>query len=468
MTTPHVAVVGAGVSGLATAWRLHREGASVVVLEQAPRTGGALWRRAIPGAPTGLVVDVGAEAMLARRPEATALAEEVGLGDDLVDPATTRAAIYSRGLLHPMPPGTVMGVPGDVDAVRGLLTEEELAAVASEPLRAHSPVHADVDVASWVAGRVGRPVVDRLVEPLLGGVYAGHADRLSLRATLPSLWPVAAAGESVVRSIAERTTGGTAAGGAVFAGIRGGVARLTEQLTRWLCEGATVRTGSCVHAIERRPVGFRLRVGPRPTPEHVDVDAVVLALPPRRAARLLGEAAPRAAERLATVRTASTAVVTAVLPGGAFDGLADGGPLSGVLVPPVEGHLVKAMTFSSAKWAWVREAAGGREVLRLSVSREGEEQVLQRSDADLAAAALADAGHILGRRLAPSAVLVTRWGGGLPQYRVGHVEAMDAVRSAVASVPGLAVAGSTYDGLGIPACISTADAAARAVLGTAG
>lgn len=467
MTSLRVAVVGAGVSGLAAAWRLHREGAAVVVLEQAPRTGGVLWRRAVPGGPPGLVVDVGAEAMLARRPEALALAEEVGLGGELVEPATTRAAVYSRGTLHPMPVGTVMGLPGDADALRGLLTDEEVADVAAEPLRTHEPVQGDVDVASWVAGRVGQGVVDRLVEPLLGGVYAGHADRLSLRATLAPLWPVAVSGESVVRSVAARATGGTAAGGAVFAGIRGGVARLAERLTERLREDAVVRTSSCVHALEHRPGGFRLRVGARPTPEDLDVDAVVLALPPRRAARLLTDEVPAAAASLGTVRTASTALVTAVLPSGAFDGLAGGAPLSGVLVPPVEGRLVKAMTFSSAKWAWVREAADGREVLRLSVGREGEEQVLQRPDDDLAAAALADAAAVLDRPLTPSAVLVTRWGGGLPQYAVGHVEAMAAVRAAAASVPGLALAGSVYDGLGIPACISTADAAARAVLETA-
>lgn len=468
MTAARVAVVGAGISGLAAAWRLHREGASVVVLEQASRTGGVLWRRALPGGPAGLVVDVGAEAMLARRPEAVALAEEVGLGDDLVEPATTRAAVLSRGRLHPMPPGTVMGVPGDPEALRGLLTDEEVATAAAEPARRHVPVEDDVDVASWVAGRVGPAVVERLVEPLLGGVYAGHATRLSLRATLPALWPVAASGTSVVTSVAERAVGGTAAGGAVFAGIRGGVARLAEQLTSRLAREQTVRTSACVHALERREHGFRLLVGPRPHPEVVDVDAVVLALPPHRAARLLSDHAAAAARSLSAVPTASTAVVIAVLPAGAFEGLADGAPLSGVLVPPVEEHLVKAMTFASAKWAWVREAAQGGEVLRLSVGREGEEQLLHRSDGDLAAAALADAATVLDRPLTPSAVLVTRWGGGLPQYGVGHVETVARVHAEVATLPGLALAGSAYDGLGIPACIGTAEAAARAVLDATG
>lgn len=462
MSRPLVAVVGAGVSGLAAAWRLQASGrCDVVVLEQSHRTGGVLLRGPVPGGPDGLVVDLGAEAMLARRPEALDLVAELGLQADVEHPVTTRAAVWSRGALRPMPAGTVMGVPGDPAALAGLLDDDEVAVAAAEPPGSWEPVDGDVDVAGWVSARVGRAVVDRLVEPLLGGVYAGHADRLSLRATVPQLWPVARSGGSVVRAVAQSAGVGTAAGGPVFAGLRGGVARLAEELTSRL----DVRTRTAVHRVERLPgKGFRLHTGARPDPRVVDVDGLVVALPPGRAGRLLADVVPNAAADLSTVRTASMALCTVVLPPGAFDGLAGGGPLSGVLVPPVEGRLVKAMTFSSAKWAWVRAAAGGHEVLRMSVGREGEEPVLQRPDADLLAAALADAAELLGRRLEPLAATVTRWGGALPQYGVGHVDLVARVRAAVQAVPGLALAGATYEGVGIPACIASADAAAAQVL----
>ena len=189
-TARRVVVVGAGISGLAAAWRLSRRspGTEVIVLEGAPEVGGKL-RVAEIG---GLTVDVGAESVLARRPEAVALIAEAGLGDDLVHPVpTATASVLARGRLHRLPAGTVMGVPGSLavlPGLAGLLTTAEVDRVAAEPTIDAPAVVEDVDVASWVAGRMGRAVVDRLVEPLLGGVYAGHADQLSLAATVPALW----------------------------------------------------------------------------------------------------------------------------------------------------------------------------------------------------------------------------------------------------------------------------------------
>lgn len=451
-----MAVVGGGVSGLVAALRLASAGASVVVLEQTARLGGVLRL----GEVGGVRVDVGAESLLARRPEAVGLVREVGLGDDLVHPATARAAVWSRGALHPMPSGTLMGVPSDPDALAGLLTADEVARARGERT---APVGDDVDVATAVADRLGPAVVERLVDPLLGGVYAGRAEALSLRATVPALWPAVRDGGSVVEAARAAAAAGAAVSGPVFAGVRGGVGRLPDAVAdRVRAAGGQVRTGACVQSLERRGGGWSLHLGPAGRGDRLDVDAVVLAVPAPAAARLLTGPLPGAARRLGAVRVASLALVTAVLPAGALDAAGEG--LSGVLVPAVEGRLAKAMTFASRKWDWVREAADGRDLLRVSVGRAGEVGPLQRPDDDLAAAALADAAELLGTPLHPEAVAVTRWGGGLPQYDVGHLDLVADVRAAVAAEPGLALAGSVWGGVGVPACVATATAAAAGLL----
>ena len=455
--TPTVAVVGGGVSGLVAAWRLHLGGVRVVVLEQGPRTGGVLRR----GEVGGVTVDLGAESLLARRPEALDLAVELGLGDDVVHPATSRAAVWSRGALHPMPTGTVMGVPSDTSVLAGLLTADEVRRASAEEVA--GPVADDVDVAQVVAHRLGQAVVDRLVDPLLGGVYAGRAEGLSLRATLPALWPAARDGRPLGEAVAAAAAAGATTAGPVFAGLRGGVGRLAEVLVERLrAGGVEVRTGACVQGLSVDATGVTLTLGPAGRGPSVRADGVVLAAPAPAASRLLAPLLPAAGARLGDVRVASLALVTAVLPAGTLDAVAQG--LSGVLVPAVEDRLVKAMTFSSRKWDWVREEAGGRDVLRLSVGRAGEEPTLQRGDPDLLTAALGDAADLLDVPLEPEAALVTRWGGGLPQYDVGHLDLVADVRAQVATLRRVALAGSVWDGVGVPACVATASAAATQLL----
>jgi oxygen-dependent protoporphyrinogen oxidase len=347
--------------------------------------------------------------------------------------------------------------------VAGVLGPEEAALVDAEPDRPHDPVRDDVDVASFVAGRVGRAVVDRVVEPLLGGVYAGSADRLSLRATVPALWDAAVAGRSVVRAAARAAAAGSATQAPVFAGVRGGVGRLPVAVADALvAAGAQVRTGATVRRLERRSGGWRLVVGPTTDEQALDVDAVVLATPAAPTSRLLADVSPAAAAALGRVEYASLGIVTAVLP---RRGVAAGLAGSGFLVPPVEGRYIKAATFSSAKWAWLDDGAPDRVVVRASVGRYGEQRDLQAEDADVVARAVADLGSVLGGALpTPLATALTRWGGGLPQYAVGHVDLVDLVRREVARRPGLAVAGAAYDGVGVPACVASGTRAADDVL----
>ncbi|MGH3456690.1 protoporphyrinogen oxidase [Aeromicrobium sp.] len=430
-----VAVVGGGVAGLAAAYALGKAGLDVVVLEGSDRIGGKLRLAEVDG----VTLDVGAEALLARRPEATDLCTEIGLGDAMVHPATSSAAIWTRGALRPMPP-TVMGIPADVDALMesGIVTEKPVSRPAPAP-------HEDVSVGGFVRARVGDEVLDRLVEPLLGGVYAGHADQLSLAAAGA---PILALGDDLLAGAAAAVA--TPRGGPVFAGLEGGLGRLPSALAE--VSGAEVRTGAVVRDIQPAHGAWTLALDDG----QEAVDAVVLATPAPAAARLLADAAPEAAFVLADVTYASMAIVTFVIDGDVEL------PGSGFLVPPVDGTVIKGATFSSQKWAWLAES--GRTVLRASVGRAGGTALLHQDDATVAAAAFADLRTATGHLPDATGWHVQRWGGALPQYEVGHLERVGAVDRAVAAVRGLEVCGAVYQGVGVPAVIGSARGAVRRLL----
>jgi oxygen-dependent protoporphyrinogen oxidase len=452
MSGATVAVVGGGIAGLSAAWELVREDdIRVVVLEAGASVGGKLRSAEV----AGHVVDVGAESMLARRPEGVGLAEELGLGGAVTHPNRVPAAVWSRGRRWPLPPGTVMGVPTDPSTAAGVLTPDEVARAAAE--RVGEPVTGDVSVGDFVADRFGDAVVDRLVEPLLAGVYAGHARRLSLRVTVPALWSAATSGEPLVGRQIDSESGGP-----LFAGYRGGLAALAGDVASVLVgRGVDIRTNATVRELSRCSDGWRLTVGPTTSAVQLHVDGVVLAAPATPTARLLRTTVPVAARLLEGVEYASVAVVTLALPRSAR-GRLDG---SGFLVPPVEPLTIKAATFSSTKWAWLDAAAPEVVFLRASLGRAGEAAVLQHDDADLVRTVVDDLRTVLGPQLPePVDAHVQRWGGALPQYAVGHLDRVRTVLQAVATEPGLGLAGAAYEGVGIPACVASGRRAAREVL----
>ncbi len=452
-----IAVVGAGIAGLSAAWHLvtRHPGHEVVVLDGAPRVGGRLHGARVAGLP----VDVGAEAMLVRRPEGPELLAELGL--DAVHPAHVGASIWSRGARHPMPKGTLMGVPSDPRSVVGLLTPDEVARASDE-----RPVTVDADLAvgDLVERAVGAAVVDRLVEPLLGGVYAGHARRLSAKACVPALYHAAARGSSLTDAARAAAAKAAAADpdAPVFGTLAGGMHRLPGLLTDALERaGARIRLETMVRGLARTRSGWRLTTGPTRDERHLEVDGVVLATPSRPAARLLEPSAPEAAHLIGAVDYASMVIVTYAFETDRATALRGG---SGFLVPPVDGRQIKAATFSSAKWPWLAQARPDLTFARVSFGRHGETAALQREDRDLARAGLADLQEAVAERLpAPVDAHVQRWGGGLPQYAVGHGDRVGAARAAIPGDAALAVAGAAYDGVGIPACVASGRAAADRV-----
>ncbi len=460
---PQVVVVGAGIAGLAAAAALRRErpGLAVTVLEGAPQAGGKLALAEVGG----VRVDVGAESMLNRRPEAVELARRVGLGERLVHPATSAARLWSRGRMHPMPP-TLMGVPTDARALAesGVVSKAGLARAALDAVLPPTRIAGhDVSIGHLIEERFGKEIVDRLVEPLLGGVYAGHAREISARAAVPRVVSLLDEDKSLLRAAAAATRSRSDV--PVFAGLVGGLGQLPAAVAD--AADLDVRTSTTVRGLAHAAGGgWNLVVGSAHDPAVLHADAVVLAAPATATSRLLSEVAPGAALELARVEYASMAIVTLAFRKQDFPPVEG----SGFLVPPVDGRTVKAATFSFGKWDWVREAGRGDGeellVLRCSIGRHREQRVLQVTDEELVQVALDDLADAVGLSVRPVDTHVRRWGGALPQYTVGHLERVARVRAAVARQAGLAVCGATYDGLGIPACISSAERAAAQVLQT--
>jgi oxygen-dependent protoporphyrinogen oxidase len=348
-----------------------------------------------------------------------------------------------------------MGVPSDVAVLRGVLSPGEAARAALDRVLPGPPPGEDISVGRWVGRRLGRAVVDRIVDPLLGGVYGGRADNLSLAATIPQL---PRDERSAVAAARRALPPASTPAGPVFGTLTTGMGSLPVTLRSAIeAHGGGVMTGRAVRRIDRAPDGWQVVHGPTTDEQVLDADAVIVAVPAAATARLLGGVAPNVATEIAAVEAASMAIVTTAWRA------ADSPVLdtSGYLVPAVYRRPVKAVTFASSKWAHLGRPEVA--IVRCSIGRHGELVDLQRDDVDLTAAAVAELTTYAGFRGVPVESRVSRWGGGLPQYAVGHRARVTRIQAAVAAVPGLAVCGATYDGVGLPACVRTAQAAADQV-----
>ncbi|MEV5764131.1 protoporphyrinogen oxidase [Micromonospora sp. NPDC052213] len=455
-----VAVVGGGIAGLAAAVRLRDRAPAdteITVYEQSGTLGGKLRT----GELAGSAVEFGAESFLMRDPAggesaAVALVRRLGLGERIVHPTVGQAALVVDGALRPIPGGTLVGVPGDLERVTTVARPTADADTdAGRPLLGADD---DVSVGALVRARFGDEVVDRLVEPMLGGVYAGRADDLSLVTTMPALARAARVEHTLVGAVrAAQAAAPRSPGTPVFGTLAGGLSTLVRAAAA--ASGATIRRDAAVRELTPTGPGWRLTVGPTRDPELVDVDAVVLAVPARPAARLLGGPAPAAAERVGELDYASVALVTLALPEPELP------ELSGFLVPGTEGLLIKASTFFTTKWGHLRRA-DGLALVRASVGRYGEERQVQRTDEDLAATVHRELSAVLGAPLpAPVAGHVQRWGGSLPQYAPGHADRVAAARAVLrAHHPTLVLAGAGYDGVGIPVCVRSGETAAEEII----
>lgn len=464
---PHVVIIGGGIAGLAAAFFLRDEPVRVTVLEGSSRLGGKLAVSEV----AGVAVDEGAEALYARRPKTTRLIRAAGLGDQITTAGSKSMAIWTRDALRPLPGGQFMGVPSDLDelAKTGLVSADGVARARKDLELPSTDRDGDVSVASYVGGRLGQEVVDRLVEPFLSDAFAGRAEELSFEATLTPLAAASRKHPSLIEAAGSMVTPPLPAGEEPTPGIATlacGLGKLPDVLAeavRAASPGAVVRTGAMVSDLARTDRGWRLTVGSAAEAEYIDADAVIIAVPAGPASGLLAgvSGAGQAAAGLAEIPYASTAIITLAYSRDAFPGGLAGLGYSGYRVPAVDGRLVKAVTFSSVKWPHL---AGELEIVRCQAGRHGEDDLLQRDDADLAATAAAEFAKATGAAGSPVATRVSRWESGLPQYTVGHLGRVAQIRASVAALPGLAVCGAAYDGLGVGTSMASADKAVDQVL----
>jgi oxygen-dependent protoporphyrinogen oxidase len=439
-------VVGGGISGLVAAYRLRvavGPDAPITLFDPADRLGGVLRTERVGGQP----LDVGAEAFIARRPEVPALLAELGLTGKQIGTTGARPLLYSQGRLHPLPTGTLQGIPAQPAALAGLVDEATAARMRDERTRPFTWHRgADPSVADLVGDRFGDQVVSRSVDPLLAGVYAGSAATIGVRSAVPTL---AAALDGGARNLTDavRDALPPPVTGSVFGGIDGGYRVLVDELVR----RARFRWAQvAVERVNRSPRGWDV-VDDEGARHHAD--AVVLAVPAPWLPRLVSDAAPRTAAAARRIAVASTALVALALPGGT--------PLpeqSGVLVATGERLRAKAITLSTRKWG----RRGNVELVRLSYGRFGDELARSAGDEDLLTWAAQDLATVFGVNVEPVDCHVHRWIDAMPQYGPGHGQLVADLRAGLP--PTLAVAGGYLDGIGVPACVASATRAAASLV----
>ncbi len=504
---PVVAVVGGGIAGLAAAWELVTAGAAagsgpepeVHVLEASDRIGGKMRSTEF----AGRRVDLAADGFLARRLEATDLCAELGLEDTLVAVGASGASIWARGRLRMMPEGLNLGVPTRWWPLfrSGILSPIESIGVAKDLVKPHlrtGMTFGDRSVGQIVGDRLGRPVVERMVDPLVGGIQAGGVDELSAAATFPVLIAASDQPGSLMRRLGRvmRRPGTSAsappsppATSPAFWSLPDGTASLADLLAAELQRrGVVVHTSVAVEAIDQTggrgpgPSRWRLALGGRAPTSAVDgngsgpgtvggdlaADGLVLAVPATEAAVLLAPHAPVAAGMLSTIRYASVAVVTLALPRGAVTAPLRG---TGFLVPrtsTIDGRpsLITGATYLSRKWPNLSRPDD--ELIRASVGRYGDERHALMDDAELTASVLGELDTLLGVRHPPLHASVTRWEDALPQYEVGHLLRVGRIDQDVAGLDAVGIAGAALRGVGIPACIGSGRVAAQRVLASLG
>jgi oxygen-dependent protoporphyrinogen oxidase len=466
-----VVVVGGGISGLSAAWELtggttHLAGApTVTVLEASPQLGGSLRSEDLGGR----TVDLGPDGFLGRRREAVDLCGEVGIADRLVPIAARGASVWARGRLRTLPEGHALGIPtrfwptarSGIVGVRGDLGLARDAVLPRPDVR--GPI-GDRAIGPLVARKLGRRVVDMLVDPLIGGIHAGSVDDMSAAATFPPLLAAAQRRGGLMRGLRAEVPPPDPDGPPLFWSLDAGMASLVDALAAGLrTRGADVRLSFPADRLERSSSGGWLVASAEGSV--VEADAVVLAAPAPATAALLRPHDDEVAGLLDAIDYASVVLVTFRVEADDIPSTMHG---TGFLVPRRSPHkgrepwAVTACTYLDRKWPHLNR--DGEVLLRASLGRIDDTRPVGWSDDEVAERAWDELGALMGVRGQYTTARVTRFVDAFPQYRVHHLLRTAGVESALARLGGVVVAGAAYRGVGIPACIASGRSAARTLL----
>jgi oxygen-dependent protoporphyrinogen oxidase len=467
--TMRVVVIGGGLSGLATAHAVireaNREGRSLrlTLLEASARLGGNIHteRR------DGFVIESGPDAFVVTRPQALHLCEELGLGARLIEtlPENRRVYVLRRGKLVSMPDGLVLGIPSRIRPFlrSPLLSMSGKLRALREVVERSVDAGGDISVGEFLERRFGREMVDVVLEPLLGGIYAGDAYRLSLRSTFPDWFKERGRGASLLSAARAEQKGKArqAAPRSPFRSLDSGMGELIDALARSI-GGGVVRLETAVKAIAREGRNYRVILADG----ELEADQVVVALPSRIAAQLLATCDAELARDLGLIEYVSTATVCF-----AYQRSQIVHPLDavGFLVPKSEGRRITGGTFISSKWP--ARAPSDCALLRAFVGGAHDETTPVLEDAELIALVRGELEGLLGIRGAPRFAKVFRYPKASPQPHVGHADRVARIRARLETLPGLHVIGNAYDGVGIPDCVRLAEQTAaqiRSLRGTGG
>lgn len=449
-----VIVVGGGIAGLTAAYRLRQQlpGIDITLIEAAEQLGGKIGTERLDG----FVLEWGPDCFLSRKPGGIDLCEELGITAELVgrDPRYEQTFVRRHGRLHPLPAGLTGMIPTNLDALThsSLLSAAAIARIAREPDVPPQPQNRDETVADFVTRRLGQEAFENLVEPLMGGIYAGRADQLSLAATFPQLRQLELKYGSLLKGLSQPSPANNTPPYPPFVSFPGGMQTLVEKLVERL-DGVEIWLDTAVLHIEKMVNGYRLMVNGQTPGSSVSAQAVILTTPAFVSSQLVAGLDANLAAALDAVPYASTALVNLAFDEAALPELNG----YGYVIPLVEGREALACTWSSRKWPG--RAPAGKLLLRVYIGRYGDEDVTVYDDGRLLAIAQTELRETLDITATPLFHRIIRYPWAMPQYTRGHLERIAHIEDRLGSHPGLFMAGAAFHGVGIPDCIVSAETA---------